>query len=153
MGFTDLFVASVEQPLRLERRFDLVIAGEILEHLSYPAACLRNVREVLRPGGELIITVPNAFSVLGFFRVLGGVELVHEDHVAYYSVRTLETLLMANGFRVRECFGYSDLDRLRGWKAHVKKALNMVLLRIRPQLCEGLVVLAISAEESGRTAG
>lgn len=38
---------------------DLLLVTEVLEHLTDPAADLRNVLQLLRPGGQVIITFPN----------------------------------------------------------------------------------------------
>lgn len=46
-----------------EASFDVVVMGEILEHLADPAAAVGNVRRVLRPGGAFIGSVPNAFRL------------------------------------------------------------------------------------------
>ena len=43
--------------------FDVVVAGELLEHLADPAAAVANVRRVLRPGGRFVGSVPNAFRL------------------------------------------------------------------------------------------
>jgi SAM-dependent methyltransferase len=64
--------ANVEEPLPFEdASFDAVVAGELLEHLRFPDAVVAEIRRVLRPGGVLVGSVPNAFrlqSRLRFFR-------------------------------------------------------------------------------------
>jgi SAM-dependent methyltransferase len=42
----------------LTRSFDLVIADQIFEHLQWPTRAARNISDMLRPGGHLIIAVP-----------------------------------------------------------------------------------------------
>lgn len=43
--------------------FDLVIAGELLEHLPFPRILIDEVNRVLRPGGLFIGSVPNSFRL------------------------------------------------------------------------------------------
>ena len=40
------------------RRYDLVLMLDLLEHVDDPGAVLRRGRELLRPGGRLVVTVP-----------------------------------------------------------------------------------------------
>jgi SAM-dependent methyltransferase len=48
--------------LRERGPFDVVVAGEIIEHLPFPQALLTTAREVLKPGGELVVTTPNPYA-------------------------------------------------------------------------------------------
>ena len=65
--------ANVEEPLPFENAsFDAVVAGELLEHLQFPDALVMEIRRVLRPGGTLVGSVPNAFRVQSRLRFLRG---------------------------------------------------------------------------------
>jgi len=44
-----------------EASFDVVVAGELLEHVRQPGDVVAEARRVLRPGGRLVASVPNAF--------------------------------------------------------------------------------------------
>jgi hypothetical protein len=58
---------------------------------------------VLADGGQLVITVPNAFSFKKFVGVLGfRQERNHPDHVCYYSLMNLHQLLGRHGFEIIE---------------------------------------------------
>ena len=39
--------------------FDAVICVDVLEHVDHPAQVLRELRRVLKPGGQLVVTVPH----------------------------------------------------------------------------------------------
>lgn len=56
----------------LERKFDIVFAGEIIEHLFDDSKFIRESYKVLKPGGLLIITVPNLVSLINRLMVLFG---------------------------------------------------------------------------------
>lgn len=65
--------ADVEQPLELsDASFDVVVAGELLEHVRDPAALLAEVGRVLKPGGRFVGSVPNAYRVKNRLRFLLG---------------------------------------------------------------------------------
>lgn len=52
--------------------FDAVVAGELLEHLRDPAALVAEATRVLRPGGVLVGSVPNAFRLKSRLLFLAG---------------------------------------------------------------------------------
>jgi SAM-dependent methyltransferase len=79
-------------------RYDLVIAGEVLEHVPDADTFLRGCGELLAPGGRLCVTVPNACCPKVGLRALAGRESVHPDHRVYYGPRTLERTLAGAGF-------------------------------------------------------
>jgi SAM-dependent methyltransferase len=63
--------------------FDVVIAGEIIEHLPFPQALLTTARDVLRPGGELVITTPNPYAPHRQRMAANGRTWENVDHVFY----------------------------------------------------------------------
>ena len=65
--------ADLDQPLEFaDEGFDVVVAGELLEHLRDPHALVREIRRVLRPGGTFVASVPNAYRLKGRLRFLFG---------------------------------------------------------------------------------
>jgi SAM-dependent methyltransferase len=65
--------ANVEEPLPFDdASFDVVVAGELLEHLQFPDALVGEIQRVLRSGGLLAGSVPNAFRVQSRLRIQRG---------------------------------------------------------------------------------
>lgn len=72
-------------------RFDVVCAFEVLEHLTDDLAALQRWRDLLRPGGRLVISVPAYQHQFGAADRLVG-------HYRRYDPESLETLLRRAGF-------------------------------------------------------
>lgn len=88
-------------------RYELVVAGEVLEHVPDAESFLRGCGALLAPGGRLCVTVPNACCPKIGLRALAGRESVHPDHRVYYSPRTLSRTLIGAGYEPVElmtCF-------------------------------------------------
>jgi methionine biosynthesis protein MetW len=65
--------ADLDQPLDFaDASFDVIVAGELLEHLRDPERLLAEIRRVLRPGGTFVASVPNAYRLKGRLRFLAG---------------------------------------------------------------------------------
>lgn len=54
--------------------YDVVVAGEVLEHLYYPKTVLEKVCAALNKEGVLLGSVPNAFSLINRIRLFFGVK-------------------------------------------------------------------------------
>jgi SAM-dependent methyltransferase len=65
--------ADLDEPLPFEdASFDVVVAGELLEHLRDPGRLVGETLRVLRPGGAFVASVPNAFRLKNRLRFLLG---------------------------------------------------------------------------------
>jgi SAM-dependent methyltransferase len=100
--------------------FDLVIAGEIIEHLTYdPMHMLLEARRVLAEGGFLLVTTPNVGSITSAAKTLDGHdnpqifflykrpvagEEAEIGHVREYTAHELGEILKAAGFEVKQLF-------------------------------------------------
>ncbi len=96
-GYSNVVLMDAEE-LATDQNFDLVLAGDTLEHMSNPGRFVQAARNALSEDGELVIAVPSAFS-FNVVRVwLRGPELTHKDHTAFYSPKTLAELCGRFGF-------------------------------------------------------
>ena len=65
--------ADLDEPLPFDdTSFDVVAAGELLEHLRDPRRLVAEVRRMLRPGGTFVASVPNAYRLKNRLRFLLG---------------------------------------------------------------------------------
>lgn len=103
-----------------EAEFDVVCAGEVIEHLLDTAAFLRECRRVLRPNGILVLTTPNLAYWRNLIQWLRQQQFFFVDHragenghVRYFAPRTLAALLGECGFVVERLFSIGDLPTSR----------------------------------------
>lgn len=88
--------------------YDVILFPEVLEHIPNPGTALQNLHLMCkRRGAELIITVPNAFNLNFFVNAAHSVEIVHPDHLFYFSPTTIRRLVEMSGFRVTSLNLYS----------------------------------------------
>lgn len=160
MGFDDVVCVDISrEPGDIAKAIkeqmgtcDYIVCGEVLEHLVDHRSFLQGVKTVASQfGAELVVTVPNAFSIEGALQVVFGNERVHPDHKCYYSEVTLRTLLETNGFEIARLGFYSN----RAYRSYARKlaksALRHTLLSFRPQFGEGILVVA--KPHSGKNGG
>ena len=74
--------------------FDVVVAGEVIEHLPYPEITIAEVSRILKPDGLFIGSVPNSYHLKNRLRVLKG-RLIDYDqtHLRAYNVMLLRQYL------------------------------------------------------------
>jgi SAM-dependent methyltransferase len=95
LGIVTLW-ADAEEGLPFDdASFDVVVMGELLEHLADPAAAVENVRRVLRPGGAFVGSVPNAFRLKSRLAYARGRYPVDWDptHLQLFTPEALRRLL------------------------------------------------------------
>jgi len=95
-------VTGDAQHMDLGRDFDVIFAGEVIEHLSCPGAFLDGARRHLAQNGILVLTTPNVFAVSNFVYRIGGQPRVNTGHTCWFDEVTLRQLLHRHGFEVIE---------------------------------------------------
>lgn len=132
-------------------RPDIIVAGELIEHLPDTSSFLRSLKDnpALR-GVDFVFSTPNACCWHNAAVGLVGRESMHQDHLQIYSYKTLRTLFARADIELRELVPYharftemingtSGLTRLgvRGFQAAVN-----TLESISPVLAAGWIGVA-----------
>jgi 2-polyprenyl-3-methyl-5-hydroxy-6-metoxy-1,4-benzoquinol methylase len=127
----------------LDVRFELIIAGDVIEHLPNPGLFLASSREHLTPDGRILLTTVNAFGVVRFLKALLDHEAVHPEHTAYYSGHTLGRLFTLCGLQLTK-LGYYKCEPLTRLSLNgiVSNATEHTLAFLWPQFSEGIVAEA-----------
>lgn len=87
--------------LDLDREFDAVVAGELIEHLADLGGFLDSVRRHLRPEGRFVLTTPNPWLFHRFKQALVNDSVrCNDEHTCWFDERTLRQLLARRRFDV-----------------------------------------------------
>ena len=103
-----VIVGDIEK-LDIAERFDAVVATELFEHLNYPEGFLARMRDLLRPGGRIVLSVPNVGHYAVVEDLLAGrwdylpIGLLCYTHFRFFTRKTLESWIeRVGGFRHHE---------------------------------------------------
>jgi 2-polyprenyl-3-methyl-5-hydroxy-6-metoxy-1,4-benzoquinol methylase len=116
--------------------FDVVTMWDVIEHLTDPAAELRNVHRVLKPGGIFAI---HTIDIESWFARLMGQRWpwLMEMHLYYFSPRTLGKMLEQTGYRAIHSSAQGRFLRLGYFATRIEpyskliyRALNAVIARM-----------------------
>jgi 2-polyprenyl-3-methyl-5-hydroxy-6-metoxy-1,4-benzoquinol methylase len=116
--------------------FDVAIATEVIEHLASPSNLPHFAKQMLRPGGHLIISTPYHGYVKNLILALTNRWDAHLNpfwdggHIKFWSWKTLSQLLNETGFRVVRFIGAGRLPFL--WK-------SMIVVAQKPKTSEQLI--------------
>lgn len=128
---------------------------DVLEHLEQPRSALAVVHGLLEPGGALLVTVPDAGSLLA--RVMGRRWWsVLPMHVQYFSRGSMVRLLESCGFEVRSVRTHAKAfsaryyaERLGGYSRAIERAAARVVARgmasrlVAPDFRDRMAVIAV----------
>jgi len=120
-----------------ENYFDVVTMWDVIEHLTDPAAEIRNVHRVLKPGGVFAI---HTIDIESFFaRAMGNRwPWLMEMHLYYFSPRTLSKMLARHGFKLIRSsaqgrylrLGYF-VTRIEPYSKPIYRALDALVARLK----------------------
>ena len=124
--------------------FEVIIFGDVIEHLDNFGTALRNLTTLLAPNGYIVISTVNAFSFGTFVKMAFRYELTHPEHTCYFSYLTLKRTLEMNGLDMLDVIFCTDKHSVQfdSWMYRVDHHVSNVVALILPQFAKGIVVIA-----------
>jgi 2-polyprenyl-3-methyl-5-hydroxy-6-metoxy-1,4-benzoquinol methylase len=118
LKYTNELVMDLTKDLTHLKKYDVILAGEIIEHMENPYHFLRNIKNLAHAGTILILSTPNILNIPTlFFEYLNSEKyFFSKDHTYYFSPRWLKRML-----------------ELTGWNLLSKQGtgLNLILIRFK----------------------
>lgn len=124
--------------------FDLVIAGEIIEHIFDTEYFLAEIRRVLKTDGKLLLSTPNVASLGRRLLLFLGKNPLTEisvapgnaGHIRYFTFKALKELLIKHHFQIVQKF--SDIINF----SNTSNLNSKLLAKIFPNLSQSIIYLA-----------
>lgn len=125
--------------------WDVIVAGELVEHLGSPGGLFEAAAELLAEQGTFILTSPNPYAPWRVFQNLRGRPYENTDHALLLSPWGITELAERSGLRLRSFCGIGA--RPVGWKARiVDTAIRRRWLPFVPETtCESLIYEVVRA--------
>jgi 2-polyprenyl-3-methyl-5-hydroxy-6-metoxy-1,4-benzoquinol methylase len=124
-------VTAIDQSVIGRTDIDVIVAGELIEHLPDTISFLRQLKRLF-PGREFIASTPNATSLTNVLLAGMARESSHPDHLHVYSYKTLHTVCLRAGFKTWRIIPYhvqytEMLLRARGFRRSLVKAVERAI--------------------------
>lgn len=133
------------------RTYDFLLFGDVLEHLVHPEQVVDALTPRLKPGGRVIVSLPNvAFAANRLTHLLGRWDykdygILDRTHLRFFTKRSMVSLIEGAGLRVVRIDGYVGLHKYP-WL--IREPLRW-LGRTRPSLFAIQIVLEATFADRG----
>ncbi len=81
-----------------DESFDLIVCSEVLEHIPDYGRALEEITRILKPGGQLAVSVPRFWPEWVCWKLASAYHLAPGGHVRIFKTRELREAVKANGF-------------------------------------------------------
>ena len=111
--------ADVTKPLDIQERFDVIVIGHLIEHLSNFEGLMQNIRQLLKPNGCALISTPNPFyREQYFYSAFKNDVIVNPEHTCWLDPVTLDQLARRFELETSEVYWIKEKWPLRNVILH-----------------------------------
>ncbi|OGC45113.1 hypothetical protein A2V49_02305 [candidate division WWE3 bacterium RBG_19FT_COMBO_34_6] len=130
---------------KINKKYDYVMAGEIIEHIFDTDLFLKNIYKVLKKNGCLIISTPNVATLGRRIMLFLGknpylettLRKTDAGHIRYFTFKDLENLLIYHGFIIKKTEStYISFDKQGRFKSRL-------LAKLFPTFGSNIVIEAV----------
>ncbi|GJQ58188.1 MAG: methyltransferase domain-containing protein [Candidatus Scalindua sp. AMX11] len=114
-----VFTGSIEkvqlQSFGLSKEyFDIIICGDVLEHLYDPWKTLSLLHDYLKPKGVILLSIPNVQNINNIINLINGHWTYRENglldatHIRFFTLQEIVKMLSGTGYKLTQCKGVMD---------------------------------------------
>jgi SAM-dependent methyltransferase len=128
---TPFFVGTTISLPFPEGTVDCIICADVLEHTADPWAVVAKLKELLKPDGCIVASIPNVGFHRNIRKMLRGQwtyaqeGLLDKTHLRFFTLETITELFASNGLKIERVFKKVDA----GWNVRILNALTFGYLR------------------------
>ena len=146
--FANVYAMDLENFERPEwhDKFDIIVMGDILEHLKDPWQAVRNMFRLQSPGGEILISVPNIMHFSIFNQMFHGyweyedAGILDRTHLRFFTKKTAQRLLEQAGYQIR------SINPIQ-WFSKRERQVQEFINKLRPLLSNEVEIEQILSEQ------
>lgn len=142
----NVYLHNLETGLPMElapNQYDFVVCSHVLEHIVYPEQLLSDIEKVLKPGGHLIVALPNIMHYKSRIKLMVG-NFDYQDagiwdntHVKWYTFKTAQELLVENGFYIQMAGVTGELPLNSIWSKILSAKQRKILFSLLCSISKG----------------
>jgi 2-polyprenyl-3-methyl-5-hydroxy-6-metoxy-1,4-benzoquinol methylase len=107
VGYDNFQTINIENQLdKIKTKFDVIVIGDVLEHLIEPVKTLKSLAKKLTDEGKLIISLPNIANFYIRWQLMMGKweysdkGILDEDHKYFYTEKTAREMIEKSGLKI-----------------------------------------------------
>jgi SAM-dependent methyltransferase len=132
-------IATDAEHFKIDRKFDVVNTGDIIEHLTNIGGFLESIRLHLKEDGIVIITTPNPFNIEQFIKImLSNTVGVNDQHTAWIDPRVMwetarrHNFIIADFYWIETRFKIINMPKYFSLFQNIMDQVLKIIMNIRP---------------------
>ena len=87
-------------------KYDAIVLGDVVEHLRNPQQFLKSMAQLLKPGGKVLMSLPNVANIWVRLNLLFGrfnysrVGILDETHLRFFTLASSKRIAQDSGFEI-----------------------------------------------------
>lgn len=105
--YCNAYISDISKE-KIEGKYDVIILGDILEHLVSPDEVLLKLKENLKNDGYIIISIPNIVNIYPRLKILLGyfdyeeIGIFDRTHLRFFTQKSFKKLIYETGYKIEK---------------------------------------------------